>query len=292
MKFLIRPWRSAVLLAFAALLVGIPASASASLAATNTGYIALGNLSETPSPVDVYLYSSGSSSPLFMQHNVAYGTILQYQTVNAGNYSVKMRTAGSSASSNPVWSVSLTVKAGGTYTVAPLRTSAQAGQLTVIDNNLTTPSGKSLVRVIQADIDQGQVTFHCSCAAGAPGNITTNATPGTVSVQTPIPPGTWTMSATGTTGTTSLPVTLTAGTVHTEVVISAPGGGIEILNVTDAAGAGVMPTGGVSTGFGGTAPHGAGSPLPWLVLIAGGAVLVLAGGWRLRRNGLRRLASG
>jgi hypothetical protein len=140
-----------VLLACSALLVGIPASASASSAAASTGFIALGNLSQTPTPVDVYLYSSGGSSPQFVQHDVAYGTILPYQSVNAGDYSVKMRTAGSSASSSPVWSVSLTVKPGGTYTVVPLRTSAQAGGLTVIDNNLTTPSGKSFVRVIQAD---------------------------------------------------------------------------------------------------------------------------------------------
>jgi Domain of unknown function (DUF4397) len=288
-RFHIRLWRSAVLLAFAALLVGIPATASASSVATSTGWIALGNLSQTPSPVDVYLYSSGDSSPQFVQHDVAYGTILPYQAVNAGGYSVKMRTAGSSASSNPVWSVSLTVKAGGAYTVAPLRTSAQAGQLTVIDNSLTTPTGKSFVRVIQADIDQGQVTFHCSCAAGAPGNITTNAAPGTVSAQAPIPAGSWTMSATGSTGTTSLPVTLTAGTVHTEVVIAAPSGGIEILNVTDAAGAGVAPMGGVSTGLGGTAPQPAGSPAPWLAIIGAGALLTLAAGWQLRRNALRRL---
>jgi hypothetical protein len=280
-----------VLLACAALLVGIPASASAAHAAASTGFVALGNLSETPSPVDVYLYSSGSSSPQFVQHGVAYGTILSYQSVSPGGYSVKMRTAGSSASSNPVWSVSLTVKPGGTYMVVPLRTSAQAGQLTVIDNNLTTPSGKSFVRVIQAAIDQNAVTFHCSCAPGAPGNITTNAAPGSVSPQAPIPAGTWTMSATGPTATTSMPVTLTAGTVHTEVVISAPNGGIEILNVTDAAGAGEAPTGGVSTGFGGTAPHGAGSPVPWVALISAGALLVLAGGWRLRRNGPRRLTA-
>ena len=97
------------------------------------------------------------------------------------------------------------------------------------------------------------------------------------------------MSATGSSAKTSLPITLTAGTVHTEIVIAAPGGGIQIINLVDAAGAGQAPTGGVSTGFGGTAPHGAGSPLPWLVLIGGGALLVLAGGWRLRRNGLRRL---
>jgi hypothetical protein len=200
-----------------------------------------------------------------------------------------MRTAGSSASSNPVWSVSLTVKAGGAYTVVPLRASAQQGQLKVIDNNLTTPKGKSFVRVIQAAVNQQQVTFHCSCAPGTPGNITTDAAPGSVSPQAPIPPGTWTMSATAPSANTSLPVTLTAGTVHTEIVIDAPGGGIQIVNLTDAAGAGQAPTGGVNTGLGGTAPHGAGSPLPWLGLIGGGALLVLAGGWRLRRSGQRRL---
>ncbi len=289
MKYRVMPWRPAVLLAFSALLVGIPASASAAPAAANTGFVSLGNLSESPSPVDIYLYSSGNSSPQFVQHDVAYGTILPYQAVSAGGYSVKMRAAGSSASSNPVWSVSLTVKAGGAYTVVPLRTSAQQGQLKVIDNNLTTPKGKSLVRVIQAAVNQQQVTFHCSCAPGTPGNITTDAAPGTVSPQATIPPGTWTMSATGSSAKTSMPITLTAGTVHTEIVIAAPGGGIQIVNLTDAAGAGQAPTGGVSTGFGGTAPHGAGSPLPWLVLIGGGALLGLAGGWRLRRSGHRRL---
>jgi Domain of unknown function (DUF4397) len=288
-KYRVMPWRPALLLALSALLVGIPASASAAPAAANTGFVSLGNLSESPSPVDIYLYSSGNSSPQFVQHDVAYGTILPYQAVSAGGYSVKMRAAGSSASSNPVWSVSLTVKAGGAYTVVPLRSSAQQGQLKVIDNNLTTPKGKSFVRVIQAALNQQQVTFHCSCAPGDPGNITTDAAPGTVSPQATIPPGTWTMSATGPSAKTSAPVTLTAGTVHTEIVIDAPGGGIQIVNLTDAAGAGQAPTGGVSTGFGGTAPHGAGSPLPWLVLIGGGALLGLAGGWRLRRSGHRRL---
>jgi len=289
MTFHIRPWRSAVLLAFSALLVGLPASASASSAAVSTGSVSLGNLAQPPSPVDIYLYPSGSSSPQFVGHDVAYGTILAYRSVNAGDYSVKMRAAGSSASSNPVWSVSFTVKPGGVYMVAPLRTTAQQGQLKVIDNNLTTPRGKSFVRVIQANLNQGQVTFHCSCAAGTAGNITTDAAPGTVSKQTAIPAGTWTMTATGPSAKASLPVTLTANTVHTEVVISTPSGGIDILNVTDAAGAGQAPTGGVSTGFGGTAPHSAGSPLPWLAFIGAGAVLTLTGGWRLRRNRLRRL---
>src|SRR3984885_4501907 len=252
MKYRVIPWRPVVLLAFSALLVGIPASASAAPAAGSTGFISLGNLSESPSPVDIYLYLSGSSSPQFVRADVAYGTILPYQAVNAGSYSVKMRAAGSSASSNPVWSVSLTVKAGGAYTVVPLRASAQQGQLKVIDNNLATPKGKSFVRVIQAAVNQQQVTFHCSCAPGTPGNITTDAAPGSVSPQAPIPSGTWTMSATAPSATTSVPVTLTAGTVHTEIVIDAPGGGIQIVNLTDAAGARQAPTGGTSAGSAGT----------------------------------------
>jgi hypothetical protein len=284
-KLRVIPCLSAMLLASGAFLVAIPASASA---AGNTGFVSLGNLSDSPSPVDIYLYSSGNSSPQVVDHGVSYGTVLPYQELNAGDYSVKIRTAGSSASSTPAWSVSLTVKAGGTYTVVPLRTSAQEGALKVIDNNLTTPQGKSLVRVIQADINSKTVTFHCSCAPGAPGNITTDAAPGSVSPQAPIPAGTWTMSATSPTATSSLPVTLTAGTVHTEIVIAAPSGGIQIINVTDAAGAGQAPTGGVGTGFGGTMPHPAGSPLPWLLLIGGGALLVLAGGWQVHRHGLRR----
>lgn len=286
MRFRTIPWLSALFLALSAILIAVPASASA---ASSTGWVGLGNLSSSPTPVDIYLYASGDSSPQVVEHDVAYGTILPYKSVDAGDYSVKMRTAGSSASSNPVWSVSLTVTAGGAYAVVPLRTTAEQGSLKVIDNNLTTPNGKSLVRVIQADINQKALTFHCSCAPGAPGNITTDAAPGSVSPQAPIPTGTWTMSATGSGGTASLPVTLTAGTVHTEIVIAAPGGGIRIVNLLDAAGAGQMPTGGVSAGFGGTAPHGPGSPLPWLMLIGGGALLALTGGWRLRRNGLRLL---
>jgi sugar lactone lactonase YvrE len=184
--------------------------------------------------VDVYLYSSGNSSPQFVRHGVAYGTILPYHAVNVGHYTVKVRAAGASASSSPAWSVSLKVSAGGAYTVAPLRTTAQQGQLKVIDNDLTAPAGKSLVRVIQADLNQGQVTFHCSCAAGAPGNITTDAAPGAVSGQKPIPAGAWTMTATSPGAKTSRPVKLTGGTVHNEIVISKPGGGIEIINLVQA----------------------------------------------------------
>ena len=286
MKFRIILWRVITLLAFSALLLGIPAAASASSSAAGTGWIRLGNL--TTSPVDVYVYSPGNSSPQIVLSDLTYGTVSSYQVANAGDYTVKMRSAGSSASSKPAFTASVTVQAGRAYTVAALTVATGGGQATVLDDSLTTPAGKSLVRVIQASLTQKKVKFYCSCG----GFITTNAAPGSVSADAPIPPGTWTMTATGSSAKGSLPVTLTAATVHTELVLDTAGGGIQIVNLLDAAGPGQPPVGGASTGFGGTAPHSPGSPLPWLAVIGAGAVLALVGGLRLRRNGLRRPATG
>jgi hypothetical protein len=274
------------LLAFSALLFGIPAAASASSSAAGTGWIRLGNL--TTSAVDAYVYSPGNSSPQIVLPDLSYGTISSYQVVNTGDYTVTMRSAGSSASSKPVFTGGVTVQAGRSYTVAALTVATGGGQVMVLGDALTTPAGKSSVRVIQASLTQKNVKFYCSCG----GFITTNAGPGSVSAYMPIPPGTWTMTATGSSAKRSLPVALTADTVHTELVLDTTGGGIEVVDVLDAAGPGQPPVGGAGTGFGGTTPHSPGSPLPWLAVIGAGAVLALVGGLRLRRNGLRRPTTG
>jgi len=275
-----------MLLAFLALLFGIPATATAASAAANSGWIRLGNLSPATAPVDLYVFSSGNAAAQIILRDIGYGTVSGYQVVGTGGYTVQMRPAGASASSSPTSSASVTVQAGHAYTVAAL-----VGQLKVLDDSLTTPKGKSLVRVIQAT-DEPQVTFHCSCAPGAPGNITTNAAPGSVSSYATIPVGTWTMSATGATAKASLPITLTADTVHTEAVVQKAGGTIGIEDLLDAAGSGQPPVGGVGTGFGGTAPRGPGAPLPWLAVIGAGALLTLGGGVALRRARLHRLTAG
>jgi hypothetical protein len=288
-KFRITRRRAAVLLAVMALLIGIPATASAADAAAGNGWIRLGNLSATTAAVDVYVYPAGDSTPRLVLHNVTYGTVSGYSSVSAGDYSVKMLKTGSAASSRPVLTTDLTVRGGKSYTATALSTKGQGAQLKVLNDELTTPAGKSRVRVIQASVKQDAVKFHCSCAPGAPGNIVTKAAPGSVSSYTSIPAGTWTMAATGPSAKTSQPITLTGNTVHTEVVLDGSNG-LEILNLTDAAGVGAAPAGGVATGFGGTAPHGPGSPLPWLAVIGAGALLVLTGGvWR--RNKLRRLTT-
>ena len=271
--------RLLMLLAASALLLGIPAAATAfaSSATSGTGWIRLAHLSPNTPAVDVYLYSFDNSKAMIVLHHVAYGTVSPYESVQAGDYSVAMRAAGASATSQPVLSTSVTIAAGHAYTVAGM--GPESGlRLQVLDDKLTTAPGQAEVRVIQASLKQQEVkvTLGSTVLAGS-------LKFGTVSDYQSVSPGTQTVtvSAGGTDANSS--VTLPAGTVHTLVVLDGTSG-LEVVNLEDASGSGKPPLGGVQTGFGGTAPHGPGSPVPWLVAIGAGSLLALTGGLRLRRN--------
>lgn len=273
--------RISMLLAASALLLGIPVAAYASSATTGTGWIRLAHLSPNTPAVDVYLYSFGNSNAQIVLHHVAYGTVSPYQAVTAGDYSVAMRASGASATSQPVLSTSVTIKADHAYTVAGM--GPESGlRLQVLSDDLTTPPGKSLVRVIQASLKQQTVKVTCGGKTIVP-----KSSFASVSSYQAIPAGTWTMAAISGNATASQRITLAAGTVHTLVVLDGASG-LEMISLEDAAGAGKPPLGSVTTGFGGTAPHGPGSPLPWAALIGAGSLLALTGGFSLRRNGLRR----
>jgi hypothetical protein len=273
-----------MLLAASALLLGIPATtAFASSATTGTGWIRLAHLSPNTPAVDVYLYSFDNSTAMIVLHHVAYGTVSPYESVQAGDYSVAMRAAGASATSQPVLSTSVTVAAGHAYTVAGM--GPESGlRLQVLDDKLTAAPGQAEVRVIQASLKQQVVTVTLGSTTLASGLKFAS-----VSAYQPVSPGTQsvTVSAGGTDANSS--VTLAAGTVHTLVVLDGASG-LEVVNLEDASGSGQPPLGGVQTGFGGTAPHGPGSPVPWLVAVGAGFMLALTGGLRLRRN--RQLHAG
>jgi uncharacterized protein DUF4397 len=271
--------RIIMLMAAFALLLGIPAAAAS--AAQGTGWIRLAHLSPNTPPVDVYLYSFGNSNAKIVLHHVAYGEVSPYEAVTPGDYSVAMRAAGAAASSQPVLSTSVTVKDGQAYTVAGMGPKSGL-RLQVLNDDLTTPKGKSSMRVIQASLKEQTVKFTCGGQTIVP-----KATFASVSSYQAIPASTWTMQAVGSGSTGKGRWAMDAGTVHTMVVLDGAHG-LEIVNLTDAAGAGQPPAGGVTTGFGGTAGHGPGSPLPWLAVIGAGALVAVAGGLRLRRHGLRR----
>jgi hypothetical protein len=264
--------RLLMLLAASALLLGIPAAATAfaSSATTGTGWIRLAHLSPNTPAVDVYLYSFGNSNAKIVLHHVAYGDASPYETVTAGDYSVAMRLAGASPSTSPVLSTGVTIAAGHAYTVAGM--GPESGlRLQVLNDDLSTPSGQGLVRVIQASLkDQTvKVTYGSTVLASSLAFAT-------VTSYKAVTPGTETVAATAGAGDAQTSVTVAAGTVHTLVVLDGANG-LEIDNLTDASGSGTAPAGAVSTGFGGTAAHGPGSALPWLALIAVGLALAVTG---------------
>lgn len=276
--------RLLMLLAASALLLGIPAAATAfaSSATTGTGWIRLAHLSPNTPAVDVYLYSFDDSNAMIVLHHVAYGTVSPYEAVKAGDYSVAMRATGASPSSQPVLSTSVTIAAGHAYTVAGM--GPESGlRLQVLDDDLTTPSGQALVRVIQASLKQQEVKVALGSSVLA-GSLKFAS----VSAYQPVSPGTETVNVSAVNagaGDANSKVTLAAGTVHTLVVLDGASG-LEVVSLEDASGSGKPPAGGVATGFGGTAPHGPGSPVPWLVAIGAGSLLVLTGGLTLRRRHL------
>ena len=277
--------RLLMLLAASALLLGIPAAATAfaSSATTGTGWIRLAHLSPNTPPVDVYLYSFDNSNAMIVLHHVAYGTVSPYESVDAGDYSVAMRAAGASPSSQPVLSTSVTIAAGQAYTVAGM--GPESGlRLQVLDDELTTPPGQALVRVIQASLKQQTVMVTLGSTV-----VASSLKFADVSSYQAVSPGSQTVTVSAGAEEANSDVTLAAGTVHTLVVLDGANG-LEVVSLEDASGSGKPPLGGVSTGFGGTAAHGPGSPVPWLAAIGAGALLALAGGLRLRRG--RRLIAG
>ena len=272
------PWmarRIATLLGAATLLLSLPAGGAAA-ASPGTGWIRLAHLSPDMPAMDVYLYSFGNPSARFVLRGVAYGTVSPYRKVTAGEYSIAMRAADAPAASQPVLAASTTIASGRAYTAAAI--GPQPGlRLKVLTDNLTTPAGHALVRVIQASLKHPVVTvsWNGKVIAG------TLPFPSVTSYQA-VSPGTENVTVSAGAYAAKSAIDLAAGAIHTLVVLDGARG-LEVASLEDAAGSAKAPAGGAATGFGGTAPHGPGSPQPWLMAIAAGLLLTASGGLGLVR---------
>jgi len=252
------------------------ASAATAHHHTNSGWIRLAHLSPNTPPVDVYLYSFGNSHAMIVLHHVAYGTVSPYEKVTAGEYTVAMREVGASPTSQPVLSTSVQITAGGAYTVAGMGP-AKGLRLQVIPDRLTTPPGKSLVRVIQASLHYQKITVDANHRT-----LAKNINFAHVTSYVTTPPGSFDVHFAGMGAKGSSDISLAAGTIHTLVVLDSHSG-LQIANLEDAAGSAVAPVGGANTGLGGTAPAPAPSPVLWVGLVAAGALIATAGAYRMRK---------
>jgi Domain of unknown function (DUF4397) len=281
-------WRAALLLAILTLLFGISFAPVSSAATSGVGWIRLGDLSETLTPVDIYVAATGGSGATVVDKDIAYGEVLGPLSLTAGTYTVDFRDTGAPASSSPAASASVTVQAGRFYTVAPINVAGSGDQRHVVDlpDAASTPAGDASVQAIDAAVQHGPVTFHCSYTSTAAGNILTSAQTGNADSDA-VPAGTWTMKATGAGGqTASVGATLAAHTDWTEIVLDTVSG-VTILSLRDVVGD-AAAKGGIQTGYGSPAPQGPGSPVPWLALIGAGVLITAGSGVRLARGGLRR----
>lgn len=258
-------------------LAGTAATASASSMSSGMGWVRCAHLSPNTAPVDIYMYSFGDPMAMDVLRHVPYGEVGMYMKMPTGQYSVAIRPAGAPASTTPVISANFMVRAGQAYTVAAM---GPAGglRLQALNDRLTTPHGKSMVRVIQASLKEHQVTVRTGSATLASNLAFASVTPYGADK-----PGRWMVHAAGDTATWSGNVKLTAGSIHTLVVLDSSSG-LKVADLLDAAGSGMMPHGGVATGLGGTAPGPAPSPLPLLAGLAGGLLVAASAAIRLRRS--------
>jgi nucleoid-associated protein YgaU len=195
------------------LLLGMTFAMGASDPPTQTGFLRLAHLSPNTPDVDVYLYSFGNPSAKVVLHHVGYGDVSAYQSVPTGQYTAAMRLTGAAATSPPVLSTNLNVGAGQAFTVAGLGPKAGL-RLQVLDDQTTAPTGKVLIRVIQASLVQHTVSVKFN------GNVIDSSLAfSTVSGYQTVAPGTGALSVTGGSDTASSAVTLAAGSVHTLVVL-------------------------------------------------------------------------
>jgi hypothetical protein len=258
-------------------LAGTAAAASGSSMSSGMGWVRCAHLSPNTTPVDIYLYSYGDPMAMSVLRHVPYGEVGMYMKMPAGEYTAAIRPAGASASTSPVLAANFMVQAGQAYTVAAMGP-ANALQLQALNDQLTTPQGASLVRVIQASLKEQLVTVRAGSVT-----LASNLAFGSVAPYGTDQPGQWVVDAAGGSETWSGTVKLTAGSIHTLVVLDSAGG-LKVADLMDAAGSAMMPHGGAGTGLGGTAPGPAPSPLPWLAGLAGGLLLAAAAAIRLRRS--------
>ena len=226
--------------------------------------------------MDMYVYPFGDPGRPLVLKDVSYGAVSAYMAVSPGQYTVAMRGFGAPASSKPALTTSFMVGAGAAYTLAAL--GPDPGLRTeVLKDQMTTPAGKAVVRVLQASLKQPLVTV-----SYGPNVLARQLVFGAATSYVAVSPGAQTVRFTAPGQHAAMPVTLAADSVHTFVVLD-DSSGLKVDAVTDAAGSQIMPKGAVSAGFGGTAPRPPANPAPWLVMIAAGALLTAAGLVRLRR---------
>ena len=254
----------------AALVAATSPAASAAPAASQDAWVRIAHLSPKAPAMDMYLYPFGEPGHPTILRDVSYGDVSAYMAVGPGQYSVAMRGFGAPASSPPALITSFMVTVGTPYTVAALGPDPGL-RVEVLKDQMATPTGKALVRVVQASLKEHLVTV-----SYGPDVLARQLAFGLATPYVAVSPGTQTVQFTASGEHAATSVRLAADTVHTIVVLD-DSSGLKVDALVDAAGSQIMPKGGAAAGFGGTAPRLPGNSALWLLTIAVGTLLTSGG---------------
>ena len=254
----------------AAIVAAASPAASAAPGASQDAWVRIAHLSPKAPAMDMYLYPFGEPGHSIVLRDVSYGDVSAYMAVSPGQYSVAMRGFGAPASSPPALITSFMVTVGTPYTVAALGPDPGL-RVEVLKDQMATPTGKALVRVVQASLREHLVTV-----SYGPDVLARQLAFGVATSYVPVSPGAQMVQFTASGEHAATSVRLAADTVHTIVVLD-DSSGLKVDALVDAAGSQIMPKGGADTGFGGTAPRLPTDPAPWLLTIATGVLLTSAG---------------
>ena len=214
--------------------------------------------------MDMYLYPFGDPAHPTVLKDVGYGDVSAYMTLGPGQYTVAMRGFDAPPSSHPALVSSFMVNAKTAYTVAALGPDPGL-RVEVLKDEMTTPRGKTLVRVLQASLKENRVTVTLGSTLLTQQLAFSSATP-----YTGVAPGVHAVKIAASGEHATMSLGLTADTVHTIVVLDGSSG-LKADDLTDAVGAQALPSGGAGTGLGGTALTAIGGP---------GSVAAGDAGWR------------
>ncbi|MGY1660578.1 DUF4397 domain-containing protein [Geodermatophilus sp. SYSU D00705] len=242
------------------MLPGLPA------AAAETALLRVAHLSPDTPAVTLSVTARGTDGVVPPQE-LGYGDASTHQEVPPGTYAVSVRAVGAAPGSPPVLSSTVELPAGAARTVAAVGSFADLRLVVLDDDRTPPPAGAARVRVVAA-------------AAGTPSlDVTADGVVVAGGLRPPeagsyvaVPAGATALQLRSGGAPADVPVELAAGSLYSLLVLDRPDGGLTVRVLLDAAGAAVVPTGGIETGAGGTAGR---SPLPAVVAGAALAAAVL-----------------
>lgn len=256
-----RPRWTAVLALMAAamtILAGV-AVAAPSQQAPPTGWIRIGHLAPSTPAVDVYLAEFGQpEQPAFQ--GIGYGDVTDFSALRPGSYTVSMRLEGWAPTAAPVFSASVELVPGQSYT-AMVFESGPNGTIQpklLIDDFTAPPPASARIRLVQG-ANNGPVSVN---VVGGP-ELAAALPYGEATDFTVVPSGEWTLRLQDGATQSEAVLDVADGAVNTVVITSTPGG-LVLMPLQDGVGtAGTAPTGGVPTGGGGTAGEDSNAVLPF-----------------------------